>query len=109
MKVVLNPAFIQPLNLFSLKNVFSPPCMFPKSSPLTRELQSKALFAGEEVCGELEGDGVKGAVSVWRQCWAAQLPQQDPSILGPVPDPKHIMDLLGVENQEMQTGKEKKG
>ena len=69
---------------------------------LTGELQSEALLAGEEVGGELQADGVKGAVGVRGQCGAAQLPQQHPSFLGPVPDPQHVVDLLRVEDQEVQ-------
>lgn len=76
----------------------------PSTCLLTRELQSEALLAGEEVRGELQGDGVEGAVRVLGQRRAAQLPQEDPSFVRTVPYPKHIMDLLRVENQEMQTG-----
>lgn len=72
---------------------------------LTRKLQGEALFAGEEVCGELHGDSIEGAVSIWGQRWTTQLPQQDPSILGTIPDPKHVMDFFRVENQEVQTDK----
>lgn len=36
----------------------------PSSHLLTRKLQSEALLAGEEVCGELQGDGVEGAVRI---------------------------------------------
>lgn len=75
----------------------------PSTCLLTRELQSEALLAGEEVRGELQGDGVEGAVRVLGQRRAAQLPQEDPSFVRTVPYPKHIMDLLRVENQEMQT------
>lgn len=75
----------------------------PSTCLLTRELQSEALLAGEEVRGELQGDGVEGAVRVLRQRRAAQLPEEDPSFVRTVPNPKHIMDLLRVENQEMQT------
>lgn len=74
---------------------------------LTRELQSESLLACEEVCGELQADSVEGAVGIWGQSWATKLPQQDPSILGPIPDPKHVMDILRVENQEMQTVKDR--
>lgn len=73
---------------------------------LTRELQSKALLAGEEVCGELQADSVEGAVRVLGQHRTAELPQQDSSILGPIPDAQHVVDLLRVENQEMQTVKD---
>lgn len=38
---------------------------------LTRELQSEALLAGEEVRGELQGDRVEGAVRILRQRGAA--------------------------------------
>lgn len=34
---------------------------------LTRELQSEALLASEEVRGELQADSVEGAVGIWRQ------------------------------------------
>lgn len=64
---------------------------------LTRELQSKALLAGEEVRGELQADRVKGAVGVLGQDGTTQLPQQNPSILGPIPYSQHIVDLLRVE------------
>lgn len=74
---------------------------------LTWELQSEALLASEEICGELQADCVEGAVGIRGQHWATQLSQQDPSILGPIPDPKHIVDLLRVENKEMQTGRDK--
>lgn len=74
---------------------------------LTGELHGKALLASEEVRGELQTDGVEGAVRVRRQRRAAQLPQWHPPILGPIPDAKHVMDLLGVENQEMQTSRRK--
>ena len=74
---------------------------------LTRELHSKALLACEEVCGELQADGVEGAVAVRGQRGAAQLPQEDPSLLGPVPDSKHVVDLLRVVNQEVQTVEDK--
>lgn len=72
---------------------------------LTRELQSKALLAGKEVCGKLQADSVKSAVGIRGQRWATQLSQQDPPILGPIPDAKHIVHLLRVENQEMETVK----
>lgn len=77
---------------------------FPQSSCLlTGELQSEALLAGEEVGGELQADGVKGAVGILGQCRAAQLSQQDTAVLGSIPDAKHIVDLLRVENQEVET------
>lgn len=79
----------------------------PSSHLLTRELQSEALLAGEEVCGELQGDGVEGAVRVLGQRRAAQLPQEHAPVVGAVPYPQHVVDLLGVENQEMQTVEEK--
>lgn len=75
----------------------------PSSHLLTRKLQSKALLAGEEVRGELQGDGVEGAVCILGQRRAAQLPQEHSSVVGTVPYPKHIVDFLRVENQEMQT------
>lgn len=70
---------------------------------LTRKLQREALLAGEEVCGELQRDGVEGAVRVLGQRRAAQLPQEHPSVVGTVPYAEHIVDFLRVENQEMQT------
>lgn len=70
-------------------------------------MQSEALLAGEEVCGKLQADSVESAVGIWGQRRATQLSQQDPSILGAIPDPKHIVNLLRVENQEMQTVKQK--
>lgn len=81
-------------------SLFFPP---PSSHLLTRKLQCEALLAGEEVCGELQGDGVEGAVRVLGQRRAAQLPQEHPSVVGTIPYPKHIVDFLRVENQEMQT------
>lgn len=86
-----------------------PLLFFPPSSShlLTRKLQREALLAGEEVCGELQGDGVESAVRVLGQRRAAQLPQEHPSVVGTVPYPKHIVDFLRVENQEMQTVEKK--
>lgn len=74
---------------------------YPWSPPLTRELQSETLLAGEEVRGELQGDRVEGAVRVLRQRGAAQFPQEHPTFVGTVPHSKHIVDLFRVENQEM--------
>lgn len=88
------------LSLYEHAHLFSPP---PSFHLLTRKLQGETLLAGEEVCGELQGDGVKGAVCVLGQRRAAQLPQEHSSIVGTVPYAKHIMNFLGVENQEMQT------
>ena len=70
-------------------------------------MQSEALLAGEEVCSKLQADSVERAVGIRGQRRATQLSQQDPSILGAVPDPKHIVNLLRVENQEMQTVKQR--
>lgn len=96
---------LPPSHLTRVHLTFPSPPSLPSPFLLTRELQSEALLAGEEVCGELQADGVEGAVGVRGQHWATQLPQQDPSILGPIPNPEHVMDLLRVENQEMQTVK----
>lgn len=68
----------------------------------TRELQSKTLFAGEEVGCKLQTDRVEGAVEVWRKCRATQLSQENTSVLRPIPDPQNIMNLFCVEDQEMQ-------
>lgn len=76
------------------------------SRRLTGELQSEALLAGEEVCGELHADSVEGAVGVLGHRWATQLSQKDATVLRSIPDAKHIVDLLRVENQEVQTVKD---
>lgn len=79
----------------------------PESSRrLTGELQSEALLAGEEVRGELHADSVEGAVGVLGHRWATQLSQKDAAVLGSIPDAKHIVDLLRVEHQEVQTVKD---
>lgn len=69
----------------------------------TGELQSEALLAGEEVGGELQSDRVEGAVSIDRQGGATQLPHQDPTLLGAIPNAQHVMHLLRVEHQEVET------
>lgn len=95
----------QPLKTISTS--FSTSFLHPSQSRLlTGELQSESLLAGEEVCGELHADGVEGAVGILGHRWAAQLSQQDATILGSIPDAKHIVDLLRVENQEVQTVKD---
>lgn len=102
----LQPVTSQPFNPFNISFTSLPPFL-PSSCLLTRELQSEALLAGEEVCGKLQADSVESAVGVRGQRWTTQLSQQDPSVLGPIPDAKHIVDLLRVENQEMQAVKDK--
>lgn len=56
---------MRPLNSSNILDTLHP--FFPSFRFLTRELQSKALLAGEEVCGKLQADSVEGAVGVWRQ------------------------------------------
>lgn len=106
MKQLLPTAIRPVMQLLLLLSCPPPSSQHHKHIPLlTRELQSKALLAGKEVGGKLQTDGVKSAVGIRGQRRTTQLSQQDPPILGPIPDAKHIMHLLRVENQEMQTVK----
>lgn len=60
------------------------------------------MLAGEEVSGELQADGVEGAVEVKRQRGAAQFFEKYTTVLRPIPDSQHVVHLLSVENQKVQ-------
>lgn len=62
----------KPLKTITTSFLHLPPAPQP-SCRLTGELQSEALLAGEEVCGELHADSVEGAVGVLGHRWATQL------------------------------------